>query len=411
MAKVRMEKRYKPGGKVVMVILQIFILIAVLGFYPMIEKLGSIIDYLKNDITWPPFIVSITSWVGSLLKILYEALNGLLGSTGNLINNESSSLNNLLMIIVFTVQFIILIKYLIKTKMLDYHSIGGEKYWSTLPEDLPPYVAAYIVSASDKKIGNSYAGELAMFIDKGYLTPIKINDTYAYYFNKTVEDDNTLWQYEKNLFNILYYKIANGKGQLSLDDFKKVENDRGKSFSVITDIVMSVGLVSYKEMCEKGYFENYLINGHSSGRKKKNIFETLLFVCTLILVFLMPKMIIAAVTLKLYWIIFAYIFGVILFVLKRSERREILTEKGKESCKKWTSFKKFLSNYSKFEDRGVRDIILWHEALAYATSFGIADKLSDEVNESGIYALRDAWIKLLISGDFAKIFKTRAKNF
>ena len=71
MAKVRMEKRYKPGGKVVMVILQIFILIVVLGFYPMIEKLGNIIDYLKNDITWPPFIVSITSWVGSLLKILY----------------------------------------------------------------------------------------------------------------------------------------------------------------------------------------------------------------------------------------------------------------------------------------------------------------------------------------------------
>ena len=43
------------------------------------------------------------------------------------------------------------------------------------------------------------------------------------------------------------------------------------------------------------------------------------------------------------------------------------------------ALKKFLEEFSTFEDYPVPSLIIWEHYLVYATSFGIADKVSEQL--------------------------------
>ena len=72
------------------------------------------------------------------------------------------------------------------------------------------------------------------------------------------------------------------------------------------------------------------------------------------------------------------IFFLIAYILylERIDRR---TKKGNEDFVRWKAFKKFLEDFSSFEDYPVPSIIIWEHYLVYATSFGIADKVSEQL--------------------------------
>lgn len=60
----------------------------------------------------------------------------------------------------------------------------------------------------------------------------------------------------------------------------------------------------------------------------------------------------------------------------------ILVEEGLTSYNQWRSFKMFLQNYSKFEDRGIRDLAIWKEFLAYGTALDLSEKITSEVDDT-----------------------------
>ena len=55
------------------------------------------------------------------------------------------------------------------------------------------------------------------------------------------------------------------------------------------------------------------------------------------------------------------------------------SKKGNEDFVRWKAFKKFLEDFSSFEDYPVPSLIIWEHYLVYATSFGIADKVSEQL--------------------------------
>lgn len=55
------------------------------------------------------------------------------------------------------------------------------------------------------------------------------------------------------------------------------------------------------------------------------------------------------------------------------------SKKGNEDYVRWKAFKKFLEDFSSFEDYPLPSIIIWEHYLVYATSFGIADKVSEQL--------------------------------
>ena len=62
-------------------------------------------------------------------------------------------------------------------------------------------------------------------------------------------------------------------------------------------------------------------------------------------------------------------------------RLNVLTEKGKEEKKKLLELKKYIKDYSLIEKRDLESVILWDDYLAYATAFGIPNKVIDNIYE------------------------------
>ena len=57
----------------------------------------------------------------------------------------------------------------------------------------------------------------------------------------------------------------------------------------------------------------------------------------------------------------------------------VLTETGAEEKAKWKGLKNYLEEYSLIEDREVVELAIWEKYLVYATAFGIADKVIEQM--------------------------------
>lgn len=71
--------------------------------------------------------------------------------------------------------------------------------------------------------------------------------------------------------------------------------------------------------------------------------------------------------------VFAVAFLAYTFSIKKRSRL------GNEEYVKWKAFKKFLTEFSDFEDYPIPSIIVWEKYLVYATSLKIADKVMDQL--------------------------------
>ena len=83
-----------------------------------------------------------------------------------------------------------------------------------------------------------------------------------------------------------------------------------------------------------------------------------------------------------YFRVFTFIFGAIFIVLALAiyiQSIDKRSKKGNEDYVRWKAFKKFLEEFGSFEDYPVPSLIVWEHYLVYATSFGIADKVSEQL--------------------------------
>ena len=71
-------------------------------------------------------------------------------------------------------------------------------------------------------------------------------------------------------------------------------------------------------------------------------------------------------------------FGVMLTVM--TAKQKAYNEKGVLHYKKWTAFKNFLKDFGDFEPKELPEVKLWERYLVYATIFGLAKKLQNDMN-------------------------------
>lgn len=75
-------------------------------------------------------------------------------------------------------------------------------------------------------------------------------------------------------------------------------------------------------------------------------------------------------------IIIILIIALIIFVITR----KFYTKKGAEHYAKWMAHKKFLEDFSRFNEKELPEVILWDKYLVYAVVLDCADELSKEMN-------------------------------
>lgn len=74
------------------------------------------------------------------------------------------------------------------------------------------------------------------------------------------------------------------------------------------------------------------------------------------------------------------IVGIITFIyLKIVIKDKNRTDLGKEEYSKWLAHKRFLNDFSKFDDKNLPDIILWEKYLVTATVLGCANKVEKKL--------------------------------
>lgn len=56
-----------------------------------------------------------------------------------------------------------------------------------------------------------------------------------------------------------------------------------------------------------------------------------------------------------------------------------LTQKGINEQEKWRALKRYMEEFSLLNEREVPELVLWEKYLVYATAFGIADKVLEQL--------------------------------
>jgi uncharacterized membrane protein len=64
---------------------------------------------------------------------------------------------------------------------------------------------------------------------------------------------------------------------------------------------------------------------------------------------------------------------------KNSNIVNVLSNEGNEEIEEWKALKNYMSDFSLLKDREVPDLILWEKYLVYATAFGIAKKVIEQL--------------------------------
>ena len=118
----------------------------------------------------------------------------------------------------------------------------------------------------------------------------------------------------------------------------------------------------------------------TTKKNRKGIDVRIIFLIILTLVIVIS----ASIDVAKYHIIF-FIFtlltiGLNVYIAYRSQGN-ILTKKGKEEQVKLIELKNYINDYSLIQNRDLKSVIIWDKYLAYATAFGIPNKITNSIYE------------------------------
>ena len=125
---------------------------------------------------------------------------------------------------------------------------------------------------------------------------------------------------------------------------------------------------------------NDFIKASKALGKKENFFAKtpVQVIITVIFSLLGIILVFANISYELAWLaigIIIFMVIVIVFVISR----KFYTKKGAEHYAKWMAHKRFLEDFSRFNEKELPEVTLWDKYLVYAVILNCADKLSKEM--------------------------------
>ena len=247
------------------------------------------------------------------------------------------------------------------------------EYLREIPnESYSPSVASYLVNEQKLDV-NSLNAELMDLIRRKYIivdtNGQTLTDKKANFILTLNQENqqNDLSPSERHLLNWFFNQIGDGK-KLSfdaLDDYMEnhvnAEKYNAQNFEWNNKVKESANKISW--------FDNV------SHAKKYTGFTALSVIVSLILL-------LGCVRFNLTWVPILFIsllfgsglcIGLYVPTIKRK------TQLGIDEYTKWMAFKKFLKEFSTFEDYPVPSLIIWEHYMVYATMFGIADLVEKQL--------------------------------
>lgn len=295
--------------------------------------------------------------INSTKIIDINALNKILNYENQKANEANNIRNKFRLLMILEIIFIITLIFLIIRNYFkydkEYKGLFTHKYYRDFPSDKSPSAVEYLLNKQITAKALSATILNLIYKKKIEFTKIKDND----YTLTLIDDKDNLSMEEKEALLFVF----DDKNTITLSELKK----RGKKHyeSVMNNYnnwhaAALVNAESYK------FFEE------NKKVKSKLVLLPFAFIIIDILFFMeyMPNNILNSILLILSIIC-------IIYILVSSKR----TRLGNEEYLKWNALKNFMNDFGKFNDKDLPQIVLWEKYLVYATIFGIAKKLSKQM--------------------------------
>ena len=279
-------------------------------------------------------------------------------------------------------------KYINKLKTLTkrYKPENNIEYYRDIPRDnATPGEACKLIKKSISKISSLEIGKVfsAGLLDlslKGYIE-FKINndkkekDNIAISLTKKDIGEKEKLGEEKVIY-IFLKSINNRENEVTVKQLQKeIERDPQRIAKLVKKINNEIS---------DGLEQNLLIDNNEKKEYNKYIggqiiyFVCLIWGCVISAIILISITINIIIIISLLTAILLLITGLVTSIII-TRRMNIFTQKGVNEIEEWRGLKKYMKDYSLLKEKEVPAIVVWEKYLVYATAFGIANKVIEQL--------------------------------
>ncbi len=234
------------------------------------------------------------------------------------------------------------------------------EYFRDFPASYGPEVLEYLLdkNVTEKSLSATILNLIYKKVLKVEVIDRKLKDDYKLVLQEY--DEASLTETEKIALNLIINEIGNSK-EVVLSTIRKHCSTLSNANNVMD------------------LYNDFIRKSKSLG-KSELFFATTPGLVAFSVIFSLLGLILTFISfaLDLSWlgiIIIIFMIALIIFVITR----KFYTKKGAEHYAKWMAHKKFLEDFSRFNEKELPEVTLWDKYLVYATILDCADKLSKEM--------------------------------
>ncbi len=234
------------------------------------------------------------------------------------------------------------------------------EYFRDFPASYGPEVLEYLLdkNVTEKSLSATILNLIYKKVLKVEVIDRKLKDDYKLVLQDY--DEASLTETEKIALNLIINEIGNSK-EVVLSTIRKHCSTLSNANNVMD------------------LYNDFIRKSKSLG-KSELFFATTPGLVAFSVIFSLLGLVLTFIsfTLDLSWlgiIIIILMIALIIFVITR----KFYTKKGAEHYAKWMAHKKFLEDFSRFNEKELPEVTLWDKYLVYATILDCADKLSKEM--------------------------------
>ncbi len=321
-------------------------------------------------------------------------------------SNSSSNAFKMTIIILFTIYGLILIIRIIN--IIRLLKLGKEenkrdnfrefKYFRDIPREktATPAEALYLYRFNKKRLDTGTIQSNAVsatILDLCYKKKISLRvDEKDNVYIKILSDKNDLQNDELEIYKLLK-EASKGKEEFEIKELNKYAKNKYYEYSTIINKFVNsarnslykLGLIDKRE--ERTYARYEFAEGKKTALKYSYMFFAILCLTAYFPVFKVRLTyasglgiingLIDILIALLPWVLISMYYWSL--QIKEKNKIAVLTYEGREEKAKWKGLAKFMQEYSMLDERDVLSLVVWEKYLIYATAFGIADKVIEQM--------------------------------
>lgn len=333
-------------------------------------------------------------------------------------SNETNKQSMITKSIIIAIYAIILIIYIIK--IVKYRRINKKendgiikkdlKYYREIPRDgdSTPNEAVYLYQFEKEKLETSTVQSemvASTILNLCLKKVITLETEGENIYISLIGDGSSLKKEEYEVYKLLS-EASKGKEKLEIKELNEYAKEHYSNYSVYINRMVNE---TRNELYHMQYIDKREENVYRKSKSASMFFNGILCIYIFLLTFSailhipsfqMP----VDISLAIGWMesLTAFTIGilpliiVILYSLHLKSKIEnkiaVITQKGYDEKIQWTALKRFFEDYSLLDEKDLPQLAVWEKYLVYATAFGIANKVIDQMKAKyPTVFLEDTW--------------------